>query len=219
VQERPNVQAPLQAVLFDLDGTLIDSYDAITASVNHVRGLHNLPPLSEPEVRTKVGRGAIRLMVDTVGVGDPQANVNEYLAHHPSVLRSGTRLLPGVIETLTYLHGKKYRLGVCSNKPVAFSRELLTFLGLEPLLDLVIGPEDVARPKPAPDMILAALTRLGLAPGDALYIGDMVVDIETARAAGVTVFVVPTGSETIERLDAAKPDRRLSGLRDLIDLL
>ena len=90
----------LKALVFDFDGTLVDSYEAITASVNHVRAAHNLPPLSEPEVRRCVGRGPAYLLEHTVPGTDLEVDMARYRQHHPSVLRSGTRLLPGVAETL-----------------------------------------------------------------------------------------------------------------------
>jgi phosphoglycolate phosphatase len=160
-------------------------------------------------------------MQTTVGVGDNAANVAAYRAHHPSVMRTGTRLLPGAAEALRALHAPPFglKLGVCSNKPVAFTRELVAFLGVADCLTLLLGPEDVARPKPAPDMLLAALARLGLSAGEVLYVGDMVVDIETARAAGVRVWVVATGSEAAAALDRARPDRRLHDLGELPALL
>lgn len=205
----------LRAVLFDFDGTLGDSYPAITASVNHVRGLHGLAPLSIDEVKRHVGRGAGYLLAHTVGVGDPDANAAAYRAHHPSVLHSGTRLLPGAADLLRLLHGRGLRLGVCSNKPVAFTRDLVTYLGVAPLLDAVFGPEDVAHPKPAPDMLLVALTRLNVTAAEALYVGDMGVDVQTARGAGVAVWVVATGSEEREALVRARPDRLFAGLGEI----
>lgn len=209
----------LQAVLFDFDGTLIDSYPAITASVNHVRALYHLPPLDEPEVRRHVGRGPHYLFSHTVPAGSLEENIAAYRAHHPSVLQSGTRLLPGAAETLQALHKRGLRLGICSNKPVAYSRTLTAYLGVDSYLDLLLGPEDVAQPKPAPDMLVAALARLALPAAAVLYVGDMSVDIQTARAAGVAVWVVPTGSETVEQLERARPDRLLRDLFDLRDLL
>ena len=86
----------LKAVLFDFDGTLGDSYPAITASVNYVRSLYGMPPLEEAEVRRHVGRGAPYLLEHTVPAGSIEANTAAYRAHHPSVLRSGTRLMRGV---------------------------------------------------------------------------------------------------------------------------
>jgi phosphoglycolate phosphatase len=209
----------IQAVIFDFDGTLGDSYEAITASVNYVRGLHHLPPLSIGQVRHHVGRGPEFLMKETVERGDVSANVAQYKAHHPGVMYSGTRLYPGVADALAKMHTKGYRLAVCSNKPVAFTRDLLAYLKVAPYFTLVLGPEDVRRPKPAPDMLLAALERLQLAPHQALYIGDMTVDIQTARAAGVRVWSVPTGSDDRDTLLAAHPDRLLRDLREAAELL
>jgi phosphoglycolate phosphatase len=215
------VQDPssINAVLFDLDGTLIDGFPGIAASVNHVRSLYGLPPLTVAEVTKHVGRGPVYLLNATVGQGDIDANVAAYRQHHPSVLRAGTRLMLGARETLLALKQTGRKLGICSNKPVAFTRELIGWLDVADLLDVVLGPEDVARNKPAPDMLLLALSRLGIPPEQALYIGDMTVDIATARAAGVSVWVVATGSDTAESLDRAVPDRRLNSLTEIPGLL
>lgn len=205
---------PFRAVLFDLDGTLIDSFAAIAASVNHVRALRGLAPLSEHEVTRHVGRGATRLLAEAVGVGDPAENLAAYSAHHPTVIRPLTRLLPQAKEALDALHADGKRLGICSNKPVAFTRELIEHLGLTPLLDAVLGPEDVGRHKPAPDMLVEAMRRLKATPAETLYVGDMTVDIETARAAGVTVWAVATGIQSADQLGGA--DRVLASLAELI---
>jgi phosphoglycolate phosphatase len=212
-------KGPWRAVLFDFDGTLADSYPVITASVNHVRALHGLGPLSEPEVRRHVGYGAGHLLQKTVPIGDLEANAAAYRAHHPSVLRSGTRLLPGASEALQHLNRVGLKLAVCSNKPVAFTRELLGILQVGQYFDAVLGPEDVAHPKPAPDMLRAALERLHVKASEALYVGDMDVDVRTARAAGVAVWVVPTGSCAADVLAEAQPDRLLRDLHELTEYL
>ena len=106
-------------------------------------------------------------------------------------------------------------LAVCSNKPRDFTRQLLDYLGLAPWIEVVIGPEDAPRIKPAPDMLLAALKQLNITAAEALYVGDMVVDIQTARAAGVAVWVIATGSDEALTLQAAKPDRLLQDFREI----
>jgi phosphoglycolate phosphatase len=209
----------LRAVVFDFDGTLVDSYPGITASVNHVRALHRLPPLSEAEVRTHVGRGVMYLLQHTVGPAASDQDVAAYRAHHPSVMLQGTHLLQGAAEMLQALKSQGLRLAICSNKPRDFTLQLLNHLQLMPLLDAVLGPEDVAQPKPAPDMLQAALVRLGVPAEAALYVGDMIVDIQTARAAGVRVWVVPTGSNDRATLKEAHPDRLLEGLSELPSLI
>lgn len=206
------------AVFFDFDGTLADSYEAIAASVNHVRALRNLPPLPTAEVKRFVGRGPDYLLTHTIPGGDLPVDLARYRQHHPSVMVPLTQLLPGARPALEALHGAGRKIGLCSNKPRIFSQELLARLDVRSFFDVVIGPEDVRLPKPAPDMLLEALRRTNLSAGDVLYVGDMVVDIQTARAAGVTVWIVPTGSDERPTLEAAKPDRILTGLVDLLEL-
>jgi HAD superfamily hydrolase (TIGR01509 family) len=123
--------------------------------------------------------------------------------------------MPGASDAVRALKRQGLKLGVCSNKPITFTRKLLDYLDLAGIFDVVLGPEDVPRPKPAPDMLLAGLARLGVAADDAVYVGDMTVDIQTARAAGVRVWVVPTGSDDRAALEAARPDRLLFGLAEL----
>jgi len=213
-----NLMRAYDAVCFDFDGTLADSYEAITASVNYVRACHGLPPLGEPEVRRHVGRGMPYLLEHTVPGFDLDADSARYRQHHPSVLRSGTRLLLGAAEAVAALRAAGVWLGVTSNKPKPFTRELLNILGLSASFAVVLGPEDVPRPKPAPDMLLAGLAQLAVPPNAALYVGDMVVDIDTARSAGVTVWVVPTGSNDRATLEAARPDRLLNDLHELAEV-
>jgi 2-phosphoglycolate phosphatase len=208
-----------QVIVFDFDGTLVDSYPAIAASINHVRGLRGLPPLPESEVRKHVGRGPAYLLQHTVPGTGLEVDLSRYRAHHPSVLRSGTRLLTGVESTLRALHAAGFQLAVCSNKPQPFTRELVEILKLSPFLNAVVGAEDARRLKPAPDMLLEALRQMQVTPSQSLYVGDMVVDIETARAAGVGVWVVPTGSDDRATLTAGKPDRIIERFDELLSVM
>jgi 2-phosphoglycolate phosphatase len=204
------------AVCFDFDGTLADNFDAIAASVNHVRASRSLPPLTTLEVKPFVGLGIDYLIAGTVPGGNVAEDTACYRSYFPTVMRQGTTLLPGAAESLAYLHGVGKRLALCSNKLSQFSRDLLDYLGIAAYFSAVLGPEDVGRPKPAPDMLLVAMDRLGVTPARTLYVGDMVVDIATARAAGVCVWAVPTGTDQRSVLEAAGPDRLLESLRDLI---
>ena len=202
------------AYLFDLDGTLVDSFRAIQASVNHVRGRHSLTPLPLDAVRAAVGRGLRILMELTIPVGDLDANCGIFEHHHPGVIAEGTDVFPGVVETLQSLHASGAKLGVCSNKPFALTKEVLTATGLAPFFASVFGPERVSRPKPAPDMLLAALEELGATKHESLYVGDMTIDVETGRAAGVEVWVIPSGTQSREVLAAASPQRILNDFAD-----
>jgi phosphoglycolate phosphatase len=211
---------PIRAVLFDFDGTLADSFGAITASVNHVRESYALPPLPEQTVREYVGLGLSQLMRDLLPNVPVEEAVARYRTHHTSVMLSGTKLLPGVLDTLTVLHQRGYRLAVCSNKAVAFTRELVRHLGLAALLDAVLGPEDAhGHAKPDPDILLEALRRLGVSPKEAIYVGDMAVDVYAGRAAGLPVWLVPGPAVGRERPTDAGPDRTLPTFSDLVPAL
>jgi HAD superfamily hydrolase (TIGR01509 family) len=127
-----------------------------------------------------------------------------------------TRLLPGAASLLARLRRAGKKVGLCSNKPRLFSQQLLQHLGVAASFDVVLGPEDVPRPKPAPDMLQAAIERLELPRDKVLYVGDMTVDVQTARAAGVCVWAVATGSDDRRVLEEAKPDRLLDDLEELV---
>lgn len=214
--ERPGVLPPA-AILFDLDGTLIDGYGAIMASVNHVRAAHGLAPLDPATIRRSVGNGLHRLMETTVPLGRLEDNARLFLEHHPSVLASGTRLMPEVADTLAQLAMADIPLGVCSNKPISLTRAILDQQHIAGRFRVVLGPESVPRRKPAPDMLLAACGELKVSPSDTLYIGDMSIDIVTARAAGTRVWVLATGSHDVATLLAANPDRILERFSDIAE--
>jgi phosphoglycolate phosphatase len=210
----------IRAALFDFDGTLADSFAAITASTNHVRGHFGLPALSESEVRSHVGHGLGHLM----GMLVPSAPVEEaialYRAHHETVMFELTRPMPGAIPTIRELARRGYRLGICSNKRVEFTRRLVGALGLEPDISCVLGPEDAGnRPKPDPRMVLEGARRLGVSPAESVYIGDMDVDVETGKAAGIPVWIVRGGALGDTGALDAGPERVLNSFAELLDLL
>jgi phosphoglycolate phosphatase len=205
------------AVLFDFDGTLADSFGAITASVNHVRQHHGWPILTEEEVRGLVGHGLEHLM-QQVAPGDPQHNAELYRQHHPQVMASLTRLLTGVEEGLPKLFAAGIKMAVCSNKPPRFTKQLVDELELAPFFTGVYGPGEL-KPKPDPEMIFHALKDMHTSPERALFVGDMTIDIETARNAGIAVWVLPTGSHDRATLEAAQPDRIFEDFHQLTDLL
>jgi 2-phosphoglycolate phosphatase len=212
---------PITTVLFDFDGTLADSFAAITSSTNHVRTSYKLPPLPEAEVRKYVGYGLAHLMADLVPGAPVDEAVARYRAHHATVMVAETRLMPGVAETIPELARRGLCLGVCSNKRVEFTRELVRSLGLHSFFMYVLGPDDVnQRAKPDPAMLLEGLARLKVSANEAVYVGDMIVDVQTAKAAGVPVWLVSpdeTGDST--PVDGMGADRVLRSFTELLELL
>jgi phosphoglycolate phosphatase len=209
----------IRAVLYDFDGTLADSFGAITASTNHVRQLHGFPILTEETVREYVGLGLPNLMQTLVPGVDIEQAVQEYRAHHGSVLQTGTKLLPGVLHTLQTLHQRGIPQAVCSNKRVEFTKQLVREMDLSQYFCEVIGPEDVGHPKPHPAMLLEAVNRLKISVSEAVYIGDMSIDVETAKAAKMQVWIVPDGAKGQYSAEAAGPDRMLKTFTEILDLV
>ncbi|MBM3983106.1 MAG: HAD-IA family hydrolase [Planctomycetes bacterium] len=208
---------PITAALFDFDGTLADSFAAIAASTNHVRASYGLPALPEAEVRGYVGYGLAQLMADLAPGAPVDEAVARYRAHHAGVMVAETRLMPGVAAALAELARRGVRMGVCSNKRVEFTRELVAALGLAEYFACVLGPDDVGqRAKPDPAMLLEGVNRLGTAATETLYVGDMIVDVQTARAAGLPVWVVTSdGTGTFTPVAGLGPDRVLRSFADL----
>ena len=209
----------IRAVLFDFDGTLADSFAAIAASTNSVRASFGLPEMSEAAVRKYVGYGLENLLEELCPGCDVELAVTRYRTHHRSVMFARTKLFPGVQHTLALLKERGYPMGVCSNKAVEFTRSLIAALGLADVLPVVLGPEDVGLPKPDPAMLIEGCRRLGVPISDGLYVGDMVVDVQAARAAHLPVWLVHVGMAGIEDPRDAKPDRILKDFAEMAELL
>lgn len=180
----------IRAVIFDLDGTLIDSAPDIHAAANMVLEGEQLPLISFDQARSFVGRGA-RVFVErmecaAMGGNEPDrtAHLHERFLYFYERAHEHTKIYPYVPEMLAELRGKGLVLGLCTNKPLRPTQAVLAHLGWDELFDVVVGGDslDVAKPDPAP--LLAVVTGLGLALPDIVYIGDSETDAETAERAG-----------------------------------
>jgi len=209
---------PFRAVVFDLDGTLLDSYAAIHDAVAHVQRSMGVPEWTEEETRRRVGRGLEVLMGEAVGPERRAEGVRLFSERYEASGPEATRLLPGADDVTRALRERGVGLAVASNKPGVFSRLLLSHLGIAERFGAIHGPDDGFPPKPAPHMVFMALALLGVKAADSLYVGDMPIDVLTAGAAGLPIAVVPTGSSTREELLAAGPDTLLERLEDVMHL-
>jgi phosphoglycolate phosphatase len=210
--------ARVRGIVFDLDGTLIDSYPAITASLNHAREGHGLPALPEDVVRVHVGHGLPALIADLVGPAHVEAGVRLFRERYAQVYASGTTALPHAAAVVEALAARGYGLAVASNKPARFSEAILASLGMRPAFRAVLGPDVTGTTKPEPAMLRMCRDALGTDREETLYVGDMVLDVETARRAGVPVVLVPGGSSSNDALQGSGA-RILAGLPDLLSLL
>ncbi|MDG4884520.1 phosphoglycolate phosphatase [Mesorhizobium sp. WSM4884] len=189
-----------RAILFDLDGTLIDSAPDIAAAVNELLAGRDLPPLRVDQVRAMIG-GGVRKLVERAftASGAPLLagaldEVNRAMAPiYRRHLTGLTRLMPGVREVLTHFHLNGIAMGVVTNKPQLAAREILLHFHLTEYLGAIVGGDAVTCLKPAPDALLLALNQLGVEPADTLMVGDSGSDVGAARAAGTPVVLLRGG--------------------------
>jgi len=190
----------VRAILFDLDGTLVDSAPDIAAAVNELLATRGLPPLSLSDIKSMIGDGVRKLIERAFAAsGTPLSATELDQAHEtmkPIYLRHVTdlaTLMPGVRETLAHFHMAGIAMGVVTNKPQLAARQVLLHFGLTEFFGVIVGGDAVSHQKPAPDGLLMALDRLHAKPGDALMVGDSVADAGAARAAGMSVALVRGG--------------------------
>jgi len=209
----------IRGIIFDFDGTLIDSYEAIAESLNHVRTSFSLPEIPAEEIRPMVGHGLEKLIAKAVGSERVDEGIRLFRQSYASLCERKTSILPQVKETLDALDRRGYQMAIATNKPSYFARDILRALEIDHLFVEVLGPNDVERPKPDPEMIEIIIMRIGLSPEEIVYVGDMPLDVEVGRRAGVAVYAVPTGSASRDALLEARPDRLLHRFSDLLAFL
>ena len=213
------------AIVWDLDGTLVDSAPDLATALNNVLDMRGFFTLSTSEVRTMIGNGVPKLVergFNAVGVRPDAAQLDDLVAmfttQYKACATDNTRPYPGVVEALQEIHSMNIPMGVCTNKPEAFTRQILEGLGLAGFFSSVVGGDSTSTRKPDPQPVLACLRGLVAEPAASLMIGDSVHDVHAAHAAGVIVGVVPWGyrSAPVEELGADFVLHDLAGLAGMI---
>lgn len=220
---------PLDAVLFDLDGTLLETARDIALALNRATAELGWPPLSEAVVRRLIGRGAPLLIERAaaalgraVEARQREALLQRFLDHYGGLESSGeveAAPYPGVREALAGVRAAGLRTAVVTNKLERFADALLARLGLETFIDVVIGGDSCERRKPDPEPLLLACRRLDATPARALMVGDSINDVEAARGAGMPIVCVPYGYNEGEDPRKLPCDALIESLTDLLPLL
>jgi HAD superfamily hydrolase (TIGR01509 family) len=209
VEERtmPAARA-IRAIVFDFDGTLVDTSEAILSSLAAALRRNAIGGLPDETVRRMIGRP----LREIVAQASPRADaalidrvVADYRDAFARVHATGSRLLPGVAGTLALL-SPRIRLGIATSRTSGGAALILDALGLRAHFSAIVGIEEVRETKPRPEPVLAVLARLGAAGGAAMMVGDTPDDIEAGRAAGLATVGVATGAHDLRALAAAGAD-------------
>src|SRR5687767_9825123 len=184
-----------RAVLFDLDGTLVDSYAALTEAVNHARRSEGLDELNAERIRGLVGDGVEKLLQRAFERTEIERHtVHAFESRYDEVCCEGSRVLADVEATLEQLSARGVEMAVCTKKLTFFSKTLLDLLELSRYFRAIVGPDLAGARKPEARHLLVTLESTRCAPDETLFVGDMPIDVRAARNSGVDVAVVATGS-------------------------
>lgn len=214
--------------LFDLDGTLVETAPEITDAVNDTLRQFGWTEIDEEQIARWIGYGTGALLVQAVaratGTTPEEVRASERLAaigtvyEHWYAARCGTRsrLYPEVRETLAALRARGARLAIVTNKEQRYTDRVLDAHGLRDAFDRVVCGDTLATRKPDPAGVLACLREFGATPAQALFVGDSSIDAETARAAGVAVWLLPYGYNMGAPIEACRPDRVIADFSSLL---
>ena len=187
-------------IVFDLDGTLIDSAPDLAEALNRVLAENGLPAVPPDSVRHMVGEGAARMIARGFAAAGrplpdppPEALRQRFLVHYADCMTDSTRPWPGVAAALERLAADGRRMAVCTNKPEAMSHAVLDRLGLAGFFRAVLGGDSLEVRKPDPRHLTETVRRAGGTAERAAMVGDSAADVDAARAAGVPVVAVTFG--------------------------
>lgn len=204
----------IRAVIFDLDGTLMDSTDAIVDSYFHTFDTISVPRPDRQLVINTIGyplRKQFPMMTDH----DVDECISIYRAHYTEHSPAKTTLLPGAEETLETFSRRGLRMGFATSKKREAAEMLLEHLGALHYMEARIGPLEVTRHKPAPEPVQKAMSALGATPEETVFVGDMHFDVLAGLAAGVTTLAVSTGYQSRAELEALNPHAVYDSLVDV----
>ena len=219
---------PIRAVLFDLDGTLIDTLPDLHAAACAMLNDLGRPPLPLESIRAYVGRGIPnlikRVLANSLHVAEdpnppPPEAVASYRRHYAHENGRNAKVYPGVLEGLASLRALGVPLGVVTNKADTFIQPLLEQTGLSGYFEVLVGGDRLPKVKPDPMPLVWACGRLGVSPAEALFIGDSINDALAARAAGCPVFLLPYGYNEDRDVHELDCDAIVESVRDAVKLI
>ncbi|MFH1128016.1 MAG: HAD family hydrolase [Candidatus Omnitrophota bacterium] len=206
----------IKLIVFDLDGTLVNAYEAIVKSFNYTMRKLHYPLMDAYIIRRAVGWGDKNLLKKFVKENDLIKALSIYRNHHKQALVKWSVLLPQAQQALIYLKRKGYKLAVASNRPARFSRILIRHLGIKKYFDYVLCADKLRNIKPHPQILREIMKKLHVGPKETVFVGDMAIDAITARRAKVRAIIVTTGSSSISEVKKEEPYRVIKKLSSLL---
>jgi phosphoglycolate phosphatase len=215
-------------IIFDLDGTLVDSVPDLSLAINHGLAQMKLPEVAESQVRLWVGNGSRKLVERSLLAHSPSGELDEaqaeqlhqiFLVSYKQFLRAESVLYPGVIHLLKYLKANEIPVGLVTNKPMAFVPPLLASLKIDQYFSAVIGGDSLAEKKPSPLPLLHIAHRLEAEVKDCLMVGDSASDVLSAQAANMPCVLLRQGYNQGQDLAALNPDWLLDTISELSSAL
>lgn len=212
----------INTVVFDLDGTLLNTLEDLADSVNHALAQYGMPTRTLEEVRRFVGNGVGLLMERAVPGGRTCKDFDEvfdcFKRYYVGHCRVKTGLYPGIAELLRELKARGYKLAIVSNKLQSGVDELYDYY-FRDTVQVAVGEREGVRRKPAPDMVDIALRELGVAKGEAVYVGDSDVDVATAEQAGLPCISVLWGFRDRDFLEKSGATRFAGSPAEVLALI
>ncbi|MCM2326440.1 MAG: phosphoglycolate phosphatase [Lysobacter sp.] len=216
------LQRRYRAALFDLDGTLVDTAQDLAAAANRMLADLGRPPLPEDGIRDYIGKGVVNLVsrcFEATGGGSDEERrraMESFERHYIAGIADRSRPYPGVVDGLKALERAGIAMGVVTNKAGRFTEPLLELTGLRRYFGVVVSGDTVERKKPHADPMLFAARTLGATPGETLMVGDSLNDVQSARAAGCPVVVVPYGYREGLSLDDLGADAVVASVEEAV---
>ncbi len=206
-------------IVFDLDGTLVNAYPAIIRSVNFTLKKLGLPPQRPLVIKRAVGMGDRHLMAHFVGESLADKAISFYRGHHLKALHKGVHFLPGAKNLLLWCKSQGFHLGIVTNRPTVFTKEILKGLEAQSYFAKVLCADKSPQPKPAPDMLLKICKDLKIPRNQTIYVGDMVIDVNCGANAGIRTIAVATGSNSKNELKQASPYKIINSLKQIKQMI
>lgn len=206
-----------KGVLFDLDGTLLDTNDLIIKSFQHTIRTHFQQEVDVNIVRSYFGK-PLRAALEYLGPGREEEMIHTYRAYNLQHHDELAKIFSGVVETIQALYNAGVALGIVTSKTRVTALRGLKLFDLDKYFAVVVGYEECKNHKPHPEPVQLALAQLGLAPGQCLMVGDSPFDLISAKSAGVKTAAVRWSELPFEKLQAENPDYILNSMADLLPI-